>query len=213
MKRFIWGVVAVLFIQSSAWAGEPTTSGKMLGLSSALFAADEAEKEAAVEASTAFAAGTWSFQTYGSVTLGDDAGDLYLAHAGVGYYFIDNLSINFEGVGGITDANRNNSDDDNLTTAGFDLLFRWHFLRGEKWSIYGDGGAGMIWFEEAFPQQGTHQNFTPQAGAGFTWNIVDNINLMAGARWHHISNASRKGSDNNPGFDGIMPYVGIIVPF
>jgi lipid A 3-O-deacylase len=161
------------------------------------------------EGAPAFGPGTWTVQSYGSATLGNDEGRLFLSHVGGGYFIVDGLSLNLEGVFGTVDSER----DGDLYAVGFDLLIHWHFFKTETWSIYADGGAGMLWTQDRFPTAGTHQNFTPQVGMGVTFRLADQINLMAGTRWHHISNARRKGPDRNPGFDGVLVYAGLMIAF
>lgn len=161
---------------------------------------------------TLFLQSSWTFQTYGSVTVGDRAGDVYLAHTGIGYFLWDDISINFEGVGGYVDSSVSSPDGDG-STLGFDVLARWHYRHSGPLSLYVEGGIGMIWFEESFPRSGTHQNFTPQVGLGATLRLSNDIHLMGGVRWHHISNATKTGSDRNPGFDGAMIYGGLMIPF
>lgn len=159
-----------------------------------------------------FAQGTWTVNAYGSITLGlHDKGDIYLTHTGVGYHFIDGVSINLEGVLGYTDADEPFVSDG--LTYGFDLLVRWHFWHDGPWSVYLDGGAGVIWFDDAFPLGGTRQNFTPQAGVGVTYQCADFCRVMAGVRWHHVSNAGKDGAARNPGYDGVMIYAGVAFDF
>lgn len=154
-----------------------------------------------------FAEGTWTFQTYGSGTWGDsDKGEIYTAHIGVGYHFVDDLSINLEAIGGWADAEK----DDDGGVGGIDLLFRWHFLQGRSWSLYIDGGAGFQLATTNFPSD-SHHNFRPQVGLGGTLQITDSIRLMGGARWLHISNAGTTRINN--GLDGAQLYAGIMVPF
>ncbi len=155
--------------------------------------------------------GRWSLQLTGSATFGEERGDLYLAHFGVGYFFADTLSINFEGIAGRLEPQGSDVEDGDVY--GFDLLLRWHFLHHETWSVYVEGGAGMIWFDDRFPGGGTRQNFTPQLGMGFTLRLIEQVHLMAGIRWHHVSNARKSGRDRNPGFDGAMVYAGVFIPF
>ncbi len=160
-----------------------------------------------------FAAGRWVVNFYGSGTWADDAGDFYQGHVGVGFHVVNNLSINLELVAGETDSDQEEFGAEDGWNAGFDLLLRWHFFRNDAWSIYVEGGAGMIWFDDAFPAGGTHQNFTPQLGVGITYQINEHLMLMAGGRWHHVSNARKSGIDRNPGFDGGMIYLGVMLPF
>ena len=156
------------------------------------------------------AAGSWSFQTYGSVTFGEDSGELYLAHAGFGYHPWDNISINAEMVGGVVSAEDEGGESG---TVGGDLLVRYHFLRGDGWSLYGEAGSGFLQTSMSFPANGTHFNFTPQAGIGLLMDLDDNMHLMAGARWHHVSNARMQGVGQNPGYDAAMIYAGVLLRF
>jgi len=173
--------------------------------------ADAALADVAAPSTAPFAKGSWTWQVYGSATFGFDHGDIYLAHAGVGYYMQDNFSVNLEAIGGYT--NNHSGEPDAGSTFGLDLLLRWHFVNANGYSVYIDGGAGMIWFNDNFPSAGTHQNFTPQIGIGFTARLADQLRLMAGVRWHHVSNAGKSGVDRNPGHDGIMVYAGLMMPF
>jgi len=38
------------------------------------------------------------------------------------------------------------------------------------------------------------------------------IRLFGGLRWHHLSNANLAGSNENPGRDSIMGYIGLDFP-
>ena len=153
-----------------------------------------------------FAEGAWTFQTYGSAGFGDSKGEIYTAHAGFGYHFVDDLSINLEAIGG----GARPRDDDNGAVGGFDLLFRWHFYHEGDWSIYMDGGAGFQQASTNFPSD-SHHNFRPQFGLGLTYHIKDNVRLMAGARWLHISNAGT--TDGNDGLDAAQLYAGLMWGF
>ncbi|MDX1682878.1 MAG: acyloxyacyl hydrolase, partial [Phycisphaeraceae bacterium] len=83
----------------------------------------------------------------------------------------------------------------------------------DRYTVYLDGGAGLQHSGESIPADGTNFNFRPQVGIGFTWHIDENIHLMSGARWLHISNAGINGDDQNPGFDGAQVYAGVSIPF
>jgi lipid A 3-O-deacylase len=91
------------------------------------------------------------------------------------------------------------------------LLFRWHFIRERSWSMYLDGGAGVLWSTNDVPAQGSSFNFTPQAGLGFTFDVGDDVRLLVGGRWHHISNANLYS--DNPGRDSFIGYLGVSFPF
>ena len=154
-----------------------------------------------------FGQGDWTFQVYGSTTFADSGkGFLHTSHIGLGYFFLEKVSINIEGVGGWADAKK----DDDGGFVGFDLLFRWHFYQRGKFSIFGDGGAG---FQEAttnFPSD-SHHNFRPQVGFGATWQVTPDLMLVGGAKWLHVSNAGT--SDINDGLDAAEVYLGMMMPF
>lgn len=161
-------------------------------------------------ATQAFAKGTWTAQAFLSGTYGFDDGDIYLIHVGVGYHIDDALSVNLDFVGGYT---FEDEDADPNQTLGFDLMLRLHVFHGDGWSVFVEGGAGMLWFNDEYPQGGTRHNFSPQLGAGITCRVLGEARLLLGVRWHHISNAGKSGEDRNPGYDGIMAFAGIMIPF
>ncbi|MDG2292716.1 MAG: acyloxyacyl hydrolase [Phycisphaerales bacterium] len=92
-----------------------------------------------------------------------------------------------------------------------DLLFEWHFIRHDTWSIYGDAGVGILGSTKNVPIDGSEFNFTPQAGLGICWDVGEGNRWFVGVRWHHISNASLYS--NNPGRDSILVYTGLNMPF
>ncbi len=103
---------------------------------------------------------------------------------------------------------------DNAWGLNFNLLFRWHFLSFDTWTLFMDGGAGMLATTDLVPDGGTGFNFTPTAGGGATIKLGQSANrLVLGVRWHHISNARIEGEDRNPSRDGIMGYVAFQFPF
>ena len=131
---------------------------------------------------------------------------------GVSYFVIDDLSLGvelnllyFRQVG------------EDPSGINFNLLARWHFLVRDRWSLYVDGGAGILGTTQPVPDrtpesvEGTRFNFTPQAGGGMTYEIRENTRFFVGLRWHHISNA--RSSGDNPARDSILVYVGVSFPF
>ena len=87
---------------------------------------------------------------------------------------------------------------------------RSHWIRGENWSLYVDGGAGIIFTTGDVPEAGSSFNFTPQIGGGASFAIGGNQRIMTGLRWYHISNADT--FESNPGLDTVFGYVGINFP-
>lgn len=198
----VWAGVVLAVAAATARAG--TGPGALFALAPA------AGEEASWEGGSLFDEGSWTLQSYVSATTGDsNHGDVYAAHLGVGYFFVDGLSINVDLLGGLVDAGLISGDDDGVV-GGFDLLFRWHFVRGGKWSLYMDGGAGFQLADTDWPSD-SHHNFRPQFGMGFTYALTSRLNLMAGARYLHVSNAHT--TDGNDGFDGAMIYAGAMWGF
>lgn len=94
------------------------------------------------------------------------------------------------------------------------LVFRWHFLARDTWSLYIDGGGGVLVSTDLVPEGGTGFNFTPRIGVGGTFQLGQSPNrLVAGVRWDHISNARINGEDRNPSRDGVMVYAALQFPF
>jgi hypothetical protein len=139
---------------------------------------------------------------------------------GVSFFMVDNLSLNFElnGLYWDQESTPGLPDAHDAWGVNFNLLVRWHFLARETWSIYVDGGVGAMGTTERVPgpdrdehDGGTYFNFTPQAGAGTSIEVGPRTRLLAGVRWHHVSNA--RTSNNNPGRDSLMVYAGVSFAF
>lgn len=153
--------------------------------------------------------GSWRWAIYGGAAadVSNDA-EHYNLHFSAEHFLAEYFSINLE-LGGLFF-----DQEEDTGGANFNILFRWHFLQGDDWTIYGDAGAGLLLAGEEVPDTGTNFNFTPQAGVGGTLGIGDDgARLMGGVRWHHISNARIKGEDHNPGRDSVMVYVGVSFPW
>jgi len=170
-----------------------------------------------LDAADPFAQGHWTLQLYGSGTYSQSNDRLYGGHVGVGYHFLDGVSVNAELGGEFV-----HSQDSSGTLGGtggntgaveLDVIFRWHILRGDNWSLFVDGGAGIMESGESFPAQGTHFNFRPQVGLGATLRLTNDLYLIGGAKLLHISNAGLGGEGHNPGVDSLMYYLGVLIPF
>lgn len=149
---------------------------------------------------------SWRWQVLGS-WIGDFQGASQLeAEWSASWFFVQDLSIDF-GLSG-----------DAILQPGLDaggggasLMFRWHFLARQDWSLYADLGCGLLFTNEPVPSDGGRVNFTPRAGLGGTLEISPSARLMAGARWYHISNANT--GESNPGRDSLQVYGGVSFPF
>lgn len=153
-----------------------------------------------------------SWRLYIHAGGGADATDLdnSIIQGGVGFeHFIgDDLSLTVE-LNGIFAA----QGGPNAGAANVNLLFRWHFHhpREDGWSLYFDGGAGLMLSTNEIPADGSNFNFTPQAGLGATIDIGNQQRLMCGVRWLHVSNANT--FEENPGRDHAFVYVGLSMPY
>jgi hypothetical protein len=159
--------------------------------------------------SGAFDQGSWSLLSYGSCAEGFRLRDDKLATAtvSVGYYFADRWSINAEGV-------YFSFDEPTQTDAvGGNVIFRWHFIDHDRFSIYLDLGGGMLDARDEIPAGGTEINFDARAGFGGTVRLINDLHLMAGVHYFHLSNGNIHGLDENPSIDAIEGYVGLMLTF
>ena len=107
-------------------------------------------------------------------------------------------------------------DGDDAGGGSFSFGFRIHALGDEAkdWTGYLELGIGVLGTSDEVPVDGTEFNFLPRAGVGATFRLGDGPERFdVGVRWHHISNATLGGSDDNPARDAPMVYFGVIVPF
>jgi len=135
-------------------------------------------------------------------------GDQWIAQGGLGLsgFIEDGLALRVELNGAQIRQLQGSEQGVNVA-----LLFEWHFLRHESWSLFLDAGAGVLFTTDDVPAGGSKFNFTPQAGFGLTAELTEDVRLVAGVKWHHISNANV--FDDNPGRDHVMVYTGLSLPF
>jgi len=171
--------------------------------------ADPGAPEAAAPV-VAFAQEGWRHLSFGG-GFADNFGDATDLNASVGlsYFFVDRVEAAIE-VG----LWHSNQDGDNVVGLNLTPVLRWHFYADERWTVYVDGGVGVLVASDEVPDGGTEINFTPRLGAGVTRLLNDRgWRLQAGVRWHHISNARIEGEARNPSRDAPMLYAALIVPW
>ncbi len=158
---------------------------------------------------------TWRWMVQGGVGFDVKTSDNMFGQigGGVSYFMIDNLSLDLELNGMYF-----NQIGDNAVGLNLVLLFRWHFIAQEKWSLYFDIGAGLMGTTDKVPgpspsdpRGGSSFNITPQSGFGITVEVAENTRFFAGARVYHISNGQIY--EGNPGRDNIFIYAGVSLPF
>jgi hypothetical protein len=154
-----------------------------------------------------FRKGTWGVEVDGSyispIRFSEDK--FYQGSVAAGYYFADDVALSAEVSGFFVDQ----PNDDAVVLDG-GLLLRWHFLQAERYTLFVDGGFGFAIADTAVPEGGTHFNYTPKGGGGATIRLRDDLHLVGGVRFFHLSNANIHGRVQNPSFDGAQYYVGLV---
>ena len=136
---------------------------------------------------------------------------LSLGTAAVGYYLKDNLWLGAAVSGYHADQPGNVGQD--TGGAGIDAMVRLHLLTVDRLTLYADGGGGVSMWDAPTPEFGTHFNFTGKAGVGLTYRLDEHLHLLGGARYFHLSNGNIHGRDQNPSFDGVQFYGGVMFTF
>jgi hypothetical protein len=91
------------------------------------------------------------------------------------------------------------------------VQLRWHFIDEDSWSMFVEGGAGLVRMGANVPAGGSTFNFTIQLGSGFSFDAGNNNRWLVGVRWFHISNANMY--TNNPTRDSVMLWTGLSFPY
>ena len=164
-----------------------------------------------------FQKGDWTLHLWPSYLAGEagfhgDEVEAVTSNVGVGYYFKDDWGL-YADVSGFAFEQRGLFDHE-AEGLGASLLLRWHVVNRERFSAYIDGGGGLVRFiDDEFPAQGTHSNFTARVGVGASYQLADDLHLIGGVRYFHLSNAARKGMDENPSLDAVELYLGVLIEF
>lgn len=169
----------------------------------------------ATAASDAFGeTGFWYWGLSTGVAFTDEATE-YNGHLTFGTFLTEGFEFNF-GVGGWhhDQDDEDGGDADDAQSINPTIGFRYHFMPRDPINVYIEAGIGLLFSSDDVPADGTSFNFTPRAGVGALWRLdpETGLRLDTGVRWHHISNATTSGSDDNPARDSIKVYVGLIFP-
>ncbi|MEE4604659.1 MAG: hypothetical protein V2J65_25500 [Desulfobacteraceae bacterium] len=85
--------------------------------------------------------------------------------------------------------------------------FSW--LNNDLWSVYLDVGGGLQ--QQSTDFAGNRRfNLRVMGGGGATLRVTDQVRMIGGIRYLHISDA---GIEGGGGFDGFMCYTGAMFPF
>jgi hypothetical protein len=85
-------------------------------------------------------------------------------------------------------------------------------LRVRPWHdcpVYFDGTGGYLLATDQIPPGGTVWNFTFGFGGGVELPLARTTALVAGADYHHVSNALGRDSERNPSENAVRMYVGV----
>jgi len=159
---------------------------------------------------SAFPGGTNALEVNGAVVTPIRFSDDYFYGANVAayHYFADEICLGAELEGYYVDQVR-----DDTVLGGASVVLRWHFLATERFSLFVDGAFGVSYAEAPVPEGGTHFNYTPKGGGGATFKLRDDVNLIGGVRFFHLSNANLHGREQNPSQDGAQYFVGVLFTF
>ena len=171
-----------------------------------------AARAGALDGHVDFPAGTFSLDTWtGYVSAKGNGLDEILGSAsvGVGWYLYDNLSLNVE-VGGY----HVTQDGPDADAASLGIIARHSLLSfGDRLSLFADVGISGFYASEQVPQGGTNFNYCFRTGPGVMFKLRDNVYLMGGAHYFHISNASLESPQHNPSINGVEGWVGVMFTF
>ena len=82
---------------------------------------------------------------------------------------------------------------------GFTPTIRWHYGFEQTVSPYIELGAGMLYSNRDIPDTGADINFDAHIGAGANFRVSDDVHIMTGYRWRHVSNGNTH--ERNSGVD------------
>ncbi|MFO0828836.1 MAG: acyloxyacyl hydrolase [Phycisphaerales bacterium] len=151
-------------------------------------------------------ANTFAFNVFAGYA--SDFGDIDIvpAAAGISWFPIRAFSIDLQAEGAYV-----TQPGPDAGGGGLALVFRWHFLDFETWSLYADLGIGFLAMSNDVPENAASFVFTPRAGLGASFALNDTSRILVGARWFHISNAQT--ASENPGINALQGYVGVSFGF
>ena len=155
-----------------------------------------------------FAKGTWSLDLTGSYTtpIRFSENKFYNSTLGVNYYVADRFSVGAQLEGYYTEQ----PSGDNTVLGGAGLTLRYHLLEAGRFSLFADAAGSATMAESEVPDFGTHFNWTGKVGLGGTWQLDEGFFLIGGARYFHLSNGNLHGRDQNPSYDGVQYWSGVM---
>ncbi len=168
----------------------------------------------------------WLTLSYGHAADGDEGTHHQLAIA-PSWFVADTLEFGVELSGWYFDQESRGTgagakvEDDSTFGASFRFMARWHLLGGTygdapvgakdlDWTLFIEGGIGVLLSSGEVPSDGTRLNFLPTGGLGGTLRISEGgTRLVGGVRLHHVSNARTNSDRKNPDFNAPQLYLGV----
>jgi hypothetical protein len=160
----------------------------------------------------AFAKGTRTFQAYGTYAGGLDADtNVGSGAVGAGYFVFDDLSLSLEASG--YRAQQSGRDTANAWMYGIAGVLRHHLIHLDRATVFADVSFGPVESTKRTPAGGTDFNFITRSGIGVTYQLKDNLHLLTGVRYFHLSNARIEGNARNPSINGVEGFLGLMWTF
>ena len=167
---------------------------------------DSAEEPAGQERATFGGADLVALEADLTGAFDFDGTELAILDVGVQWFVADGISVGVFGEG-IYAA----QDLDDALGGGGGVLLRWHFVREERFTVFGEIGCGAVWFTDRVPAGGSDFDFSPRASIGASIALGGSARLDARVGWFHLSNAQT--SEGNPGVDALAVGLGLVFPF
>jgi len=149
-----------------------------------------------------FKAGTAYLEPRGGVygTFDDHVQVIATYGGALGYFVVDNLSIEAEGLGYYIDQQKIDATGmgmaakkDAATALGGSLMARWHMAATDQASFFVAAGAGGLWADRKVPYRGMQYSVTEQAELGATVKITEGFNIKLAGRYQHIGTFDKNG--------------------
>jgi hypothetical protein len=86
---------------------------------------------------------------------------------------------------------------------------RWYPYASESFGVFVDGTLGYLRTTREVPPEGTRWNYTFSFGPGIDVPMGNDMHLLVGGSYHHISNAMGRQSQRNPSQNEARLWLGL----
>lgn len=126
------------------------------------------------------------------------------------YFLKDRLAVG----GSLTPYRNYNLAGRDAYAGEFNLGVRYYFwefdVLEKPVGLYGEISGGLMQSSRSVPEDGTHTNFTQDNAVGLEWRLSDNVSVLTGYRFRHISNGYIFGSEN-PAQNDNQVFAGVAI--